>query len=264
MDRYSEPSNNRFHVWPAGSDSYDHTQNQQNWDLLDAILGYPATGDWPPVHTNSTNGGIYREVTRLQNDRVPIGTIISWFRPTSTTPVPDTWHICDGSVLAAGNGVNHSFPGISGSVTLPDLRNKFILGADPTAGNQGNPAVAVTSPNIDTAAGAPGAQAAGGSNKIVQTKDQLAAHDHFTVDFNPIPDIPGSGNGITWFSHFATLGSGGNIAINNMGHNMTGASDYSGAADPHTSPTGSGSPMDNRPNWYGLIFLCKVLYSTTP
>lgn len=63
----------------------------------------------------------------------PLGEIISWWRPTTATPVPNDWVPCDGRTLTAAN---HDFAG-GGNLIVPDLRNKFILGADTGATGTG-------------------------------------------------------------------------------------------------------------------------------
>lgn len=55
----------------------------------------------------------------------PLGEVIDWWRPTGATPLPDDWVPCDGRTLTAGE---HDFAG-GGSIQIPDLRNKFVLGA---------------------------------------------------------------------------------------------------------------------------------------
>lgn len=296
-DRWSNPSGglgiDRFRVWPAGSDSYSHSDLAGNWDTLDGLIGVPSSGNWPP--TTGIDGGIYNEVKILKADRVPIGTIIPWFRATDASAIPTTWHVCDGTTLSSGS---HNFPGIAGSVTLPDLRNRFILGADSTL-SIGTAAAAVGSATIDTASGAPGPQTVGGSNQIIQTVAQLAAHGHtFTGNALANHGHSFSGNALGPHNHFSVFfdntqvhaagdlqGGGGRTVLVDFG-GFTGATDYFVSADPRTSSdsagtptgsissasagtpsgtnstTGSGSPMDNRPHWVGLIYLCKVLYST--
>lgn len=175
-DRWSNPSGSlgidRFRVWPAGSDKFSHADLATNWDTLDAIIGVPSTGNWPP--TTGIDAGIYKENLLLQDERIPIGTVVPWFRPNGAAAIPTYWAACDGSTLTSGN---HDFAGIAGSVTLPDLRNKFILGANAADAN-GAAAAAVTDSTIDSATGAPGPQASGGSNKIVQTTAQMPGHSH--------------------------------------------------------------------------------------
>lgn len=57
---------------------------------------------------------------------VPVGGIIDWYRPTPTTPVPDGWAICDGSVI------NDSISILDTKAT-PNLVNKFTRGLDLSA-----------------------------------------------------------------------------------------------------------------------------------
>jgi len=53
---------------------------------------------------------------------IPIGTIIDWYRPTPSTPVPVGFEIADGRMVT-----DRESPLID--VLLPDLREKFIMGA---------------------------------------------------------------------------------------------------------------------------------------
>src|SRR5262245_9108077 len=69
-DRWSNPSGSvgvhRFRVWPSGTDSYDHVELAANWDKLDAMIGEPPSGDWPP--SEGVNGGIYALIKALQDE----------------------------------------------------------------------------------------------------------------------------------------------------------------------------------------------------
>jgi len=242
-DRWSNPSGgigvDRFRVWAGGSDSYSHTDLANNWDTLDGLLGQPSDAStWPP--TQGLNGGIYKEIRLLQLDRAPIGTVVPWFRPANTVPIPTGWAPCDGSVIAV-----HNFPGIGGSVTLPDMRNAFVLGADATLAFATAAAV-VSSGNINIAAGAPGEGASGGANTIVQTEAQLAAHSH--------GGQTGAAADVIW----EKTSSGQSIVLNATGNDTTTST--------HVHPIatdGSGAPMDNRPRWVGLIYICKVLFASS-
>src|SRR5574340_1047963 len=174
--RWSNPSGSlgihRFRVWPGGTDSYDHVDLAQNWDAIDALIGLPDDGsDWPP--TTGADGGIYAEVANLQLTILPVGFVIPWFRPGLATPIPSGFEVCDGSVIAQAN---HDF-GAIGSITLPDLRNRFVIGAN-SATTIGQAGVAVTDSNIDSAAGAPGPQGVGGENQHVMTVSEMASHQH--------------------------------------------------------------------------------------
>lgn len=167
--RWSNPSGSagfdRFKVWPAGTDSYSHSDLAANFDTADAIIGNSPDTNWPP--TTGLNGGIYREVTLLQANQLQPGMIFPFFRPTLSVPIPAFAHVCDGSTLDASQ---HDFPG-GGSITLPDLVNAFWIGADvnKTIGEAGaNP----TDGSINSDAGAPGPQGVGGQNSHVLTSSE--------------------------------------------------------------------------------------------
>lgn len=252
-DRWSNPSGGlgvqRFHVWPAGSDSYSHADLAANWDALDAILGIPSSGAaWPS--STGIDGGIYKEIQLAKNGGIGVGTVVSFFRPSTSVPIPTGWAVCDGSVLTSSE---HAFPGISGNVTLPDLRNAFVLGADPTK-SIGTAAAAVGTGNIDIAAGAPGPQAEGGSNEIIQTVDQMPAHTHplnstsSTGDFlRGDPTLPAQHS----YGSFGWSFTGGPYGFQPI--SVSGS----------IGSTGNGDAMDNRPRWVGLIYICYVLPPTT-
>lgn len=192
MARHS--NHGRFNVWDDGHDPFSHNQLKDNWDRLDAMLGTPTGSGAPgttldptaagfgsaptwldmgrtPADAYSTNdaqllsdpaniasGGIprnlYNIIQGLVYNQSPLGEVIEWWRPNDTIAVPVGWRICDGSTIAAAE---HSYVGI-GSLTLPDLRNSFVLGA-----NVAN-ADASAGSAADAVANAPGIRGAGGTN----------------------------------------------------------------------------------------------------
>lgn len=260
-DRWSNPSGglgiDRFRVWPAGSDNFSHADLADNWDNLDALIGVPSSGNWPP--TTGIDGGIYHEVLLLQDERVPIGTVVAWFRPNGATAIPTNWAACDGTALSSGQ---HNFPG-GGTVTLPDLRNKFILGANAADAN-GAAAALVTDGTIDSATGAPGPQASGGSNKIVQSIAQMPSHNHtfsgnalgshvHSFTGNALPAMaPHSHYSVDYPDQFTPhehlvefrndlKGGGGNKAVADFG-GASGASSIYLGIDFSTSADSAGSP----------------------
>lgn len=250
--RFSAPSAsvgiNRFHVWPLGGDSYAHTDLASNWDTSDGILGAPSSGvAWPP--TTGLDGGIYREIQLLILERSMIGSFMFWFRPNTNVPLSiytsRGWALADGSVLGPSA---HSFPG-GGSITLPNMLNATPIGADPTK-NIGQAADVVSSANVNNFRGAPGVGATGGQNAATITEAQMPPHNHGgvtnTVGFNN--SASNAYNGVGPVSN-CMLGVGGNALDGEQGnHNHTVASD------------GGGQPIDNRPNWVGLIPIIKVLF----
>lgn len=247
-DRWSNPSGplgiNRFRVWPAGSDSYDHTEQTVNWDTLDGLLGVPSLGTWPP--STGVNGGIYKEIKLLQLERAPIGACMPWVRPLDAIDIPAGWVPLDGRTLQPSE---HEFPGVAGSVLLPNLVNAFVLGASPDKTAQ-QTAVGVGSGEIDAANGAPGPQGVGGTNQVVLTTGQLASHAHpHSHSFNrQVKRIPRD-----FFDP-----ADANYIINvrdEITHTEVTASD--------STLAGSGLPHENRPRFVGLIWICKVKYVAT-
>jgi len=145
---------------------YDHAEFASNWDKVDAIFGGPESGVWP-------SGGIYDEVKRASDGAIPLGLMFPWFRPSLVVPIPPGYVVADGTTLTPSQ---HSFPG-GGNVTIPDLRNRFVLGADYTK-EIGEAPADVESPLALTSDGAPGPNATGGSNAVSVTTTQLPKHTH--------------------------------------------------------------------------------------
>lgn len=258
-ERWSNPSGglgfDRFKVWPAGSDPYNHTELVANWDEADAIIGIPSSGNWPP--TTGVDGGIYKEVRLLQLERMPIGSVVAFFKPTDGYALPDGWAVCDGSSVS-----DHDFTGIANPVTLPDLRNRFILGAD-TEKLLGASAATVDGGSIDSASGAPGPQATGGSNEHTLVKAEMPSHNH------------GGGRHTHWFGKASKfLPSNGGGTFNAAVEAAAVGTDVIDGSAPNPNPVvttypstavilidGADQPHENRPNWIGLIYLCKVKWT---
>jgi len=287
-DRWSEPSGSlgteRFRVWPLSTDSYDHDEMAANWDKLDAIIGVPVTGEWPP------EGGLYGAIVNARAAAVPLGVLFPFFRPSLDVDLPDGAVAADGSVL---NDTQHDFG--SGDVTLPDLRNRFILGADPSK-DVGAAGAAAGTAGTDTAAGAPGPQAVGGSNAVALTTATTPAHTHTgsltgwspttmdwyfqqsTMDiqrnaprvlFTRDEDIANCGWPGCWWEpertapiypaseNFESIGWG--VGVNHS----TGVGGWQFGQHRHNinelAPEGGGAAHENRPRYVGLIWLIKVL-----
>jgi hypothetical protein len=153
------------------------------------------------------------------NNEVPIGGVIDWWRPVATVPVPPGFEICDGHSVTP-----HDFPNVTGSVTLPDLRNTFILGAD-VAKTDGAGAGGSSS---DAAADAPGIRGTGGSNAHTLTTSQLATHSHGGAT---VAGLSGTEN--TTLSHQHTGGTGG-MSVN-ASHLHGAAPGYNFIMTPGTS-----------------------------
>jgi len=125
---------------------------------------------------------------------LPIRSIVPHYMETSNEALPTGWVAAIGQTLNATQ--QDIVPG--GTFVVPDLRNKFILGADITKAI-GAAAEAPTGGNINAAAGAPGCQAMGGANGLSITTSEVPIHSHGQT--------------------------GGSLTIGAATHNHTGATD---------------------------------------
>ncbi len=126
-DRWSNPSGglgvHRYRVWPAGTDSYDHSELVANLDKIDAMIGIPSGGgDWPP--TEGVNGGIYALIKDLQDGGLTLtdisaaGPIAS--RGSAVTRGEGFWYLAtdqNGGTLYRSNGL--TWDQVASSVFTP-------------------------------------------------------------------------------------------------------------------------------------------------
>src|SRR6056300_61180 len=89
-------------------------------------------------------------VNGVQNAQVPIGLIQLWYG--SSGSIPSGWALCNGGTYTRTDG--------GGNITTPDLRTKFIRGAD---GDAPSPVATGTS---------------GGQNNVTLAVANLASHSH--------------------------------------------------------------------------------------
>lgn len=175
----------RFQVWNQGSDSWKHTDQAYNLDVLDQMIGgtsqtatkgvgddfnNPTTtaptgpGQWlhPQDTTQITNFGnrtLFNIVRALDFNDVPLGAVFAWWRPSSDVPLPTGCVPCDGSTYSSTATHSYQPYGIT-SITVPDMRNKMVLGAN-TSVTDGT---AAALPSVQAASGAPGIRGGGGTN----------------------------------------------------------------------------------------------------
>lgn len=261
---------------------YDHQEFYENWDKVDAIFGGPETGEWP-------NGGIYGEIQAAYDGAIPLGMLFPWFRPSLVVPFPDGYVVADGSTLTASE---HDFPN-GGNVVLPDLRNRFVLGADY------NKEIGEAASNVESSSegstGAPGPQGMGGSNAVTLEVKHLPNHSHSGGFTGWSPAI------LTWYYQNSTYEVQKNApkyldtrdeAIAKCGkpgcyydpertapwypaygnfesvrwskgvHYSAGGGGFNISQHRHSlsniSSSGSGGAHENRPRYIGLIWLIKV------
>jgi len=101
--------------------------------------------------------------SNLATNVVPLGTVIDWWRATTSTSVPAGWAVCDGT---AWSQIANDFSLVSGNI--PNLIGKVIVGARLTTTAGGATAADGTgSTNGDAYANAPGIGGTGGSNSLI-------------------------------------------------------------------------------------------------
>lgn len=185
---------------------------------------------------------------------VPLKTIIMYHADATNEPIPSSYEACDGRLLGIGT---HDIGGGTSTYQLPDLRNRFILGADITKG------VGVVGGITDTAADAPGPKATSGVNSTSLSIGNLPAHSH-TITGSPSVTDPGHHHlqTLTTTSAGASaqpgfgFGNPKDSSTDNTGNATTGITVGIGSLG--TASIGSGTALDIRPRYYGLVFLMKV------
>lgn len=257
------------------------------WSALSPIAkGIPSSliRDDQALDINASGASLLRQV-------IPIGAVIDWWRPSSSFPIPDGFAVCNGQVIAADQ---HDFGG-GATVQLPDLRNKFIVGADNLKVDGGQSA-----PGDGTAAfdaqhpHAPGIRGTGGANapKDLRHSHQFG-HSHTTPMLDHYHGVTGVDHlhgvtvsistGASNSNTAGGVGSGGYAACAYYNHSHTGSgSGGTGAADRSlytntgysTAGAGASSTVsqsttttdlgtasttaDMRPSHYGLLKIMKV------
>lgn len=83
------------------------------------------------VNTNEiANGAV--TLPKIDPNITPMGTVIAWYRPDSSYSIPNYWAVCDGR---AWSNIPNGWYVDNGNI--PDLRNRFILGAAETGTGSG-------------------------------------------------------------------------------------------------------------------------------
>jgi len=158
---------------------------------------------------------------------VPVGSVVSWWRPSSSTPLPSNeWMIADGSVVT--DSASPFF-----NQTLPNLTDKFIMG--------------VSAANIGQLGGANSLNLAHSHTVNSHTHDvpwhvHNIDHDHETNDKYAVA----GGSLSTHYDIYRTSGL-----------NSGGWSGATSSSSPGTDVQ-LWSATDNRPAYVGLIYLVRI------
>ena len=173
------------------------------------------------------------ELTALSNLMMPKGGIIMWSGAIVSIPVG--YNLCNGATVE-GFGV------------VPDLRSRFIVGYDERTLN--NP------PNVtDTTINYAGIGNTGGKPTVTLAKDQIPMHSHLMVD----PEsINGSSPSELSGNNYLLQANLGDVqGDDNNAYALKGTNNLPTVGN--TSSVGSGSAHENRPPYYVLAFIIKVV-----
>lgn len=202
-------------------------------------------------------GAVSSTQAQLNYGVVPTGCILMW--SGATTSIPTGWALCDGGTYAKTDG--------SGNVTVPNLRDRFIVGAGTTyavgatgGATSNTPAITVT------------------NAAVALTEAQLPAHTHTATVTDPghnhtITD-PGhthsynqpaagpvsSGSfGLTATTGGTTGSQTTGISINSKvtGVTVSNSNTGSGATHAHNN-TATCAAVPTLPPYYALCFIYKL------
>jgi len=157
---------------------------------------------------------------------LPYGSITLWYGNIANIPLG--WALCDGSTVTGPGGV--------GTITLPDLRNKFVIGAHSDSGS-----VAVTTVTGSTSTN-------GGSKDAI-----IVSHSHTATSLDSghshnIPSQDDNGGGPS-----TVISNGGNGTFQQGTTNLGTATITTTIASTGTSGTNA-----NLPPYYALAYIMKI------
>jgi microcystin-dependent protein len=183
------------------------------------------------------------------NNGTPVGLIAMW----SGATIPAGWTLCNGVAVVPMSGV--------GTITPPDLRDRFIVGSglDYTTGNTGG--LATNSLSIaQLPSHVHGVNDSGHSHGVNDPQHSHGVndpqHSHGvqvggTSNSTPGFSVPGGVNGNYLQSQKSATGI--SIAASGTGVSIQGA-----GTGISIQATGSGAAVENRPPYYALAFIMKI------
>lgn len=232
---------------PAGSDTL--AQADDHIRLIKGVL----KSTFPNLNAAVTSSPL-----KLNTYLVPQGAILMW--SGSTASVPSGWALCDGSTQAKADG--------SGTVVVPDLRGRFIIGAGGSYSVAATGGASSSTPTITMSNAA-----------VVLTTAQLPAHTHTATVVDPghTHTLTDPGHSHTYVAGGSNTnaagvyGSSGNPSTQNSGSVTTGitlannttsvtvTNANTGGGTGHThANTATSSSVPTLPPYYSLCFIYKL------
>ena len=159
---------------------------------------------------NNTDANVYKICNDNTTTIIPRGTIIAWSGDRNN--IPDGWVLCEGQSLIVGGT----------TIQIPDLRGRFILGAN-------------TDANKLTDLGKYDINSKGGAEKHTLTVEEIPAHSHKFI-----------------------VGGGSRNDGDGYGPKDGYPGGYDSGYSVKTYNSGGGSPHNNMPPYYVLSYLYKL------
>jgi microcystin-dependent protein len=183
------------------------------------------------------------------NNAMPVGGIIMWYGGT----VPAGWALCNGQTVALSAG---------GTITTPNLMNRFIVGAGDTYPNWATGGSATTfleTPQLPSH-GHTATSAAAGNHQHFGTTNPIGDHQHDLPNLGSVQ--AGADNGGANVPVATGFSSGRFLSPTNPagGHSHQFTTDVQGIHQ-HVitvNNTGSNAPIENRPPYFALAYIMKV------
>lgn len=234
---------------PPGSDPV--SQADDHIRLLKAAL----KSTFPNI-----TGAVTATQDQLNTGLVPTGCIIMW--SGATTAIPTGWTLCDGGTYAKLDG--------SGNVSVPNLRDRFIVGAGSTYAVGATGGATSNTPTISITSGSYALTQNDLPSYSLTVNESAHTHTATSTDSGHSHAIYNSGNN-------ANGGGGGWVlqGSNNTGKftetstanvtttvasaktNLTVSSGGGGAAHSH-STSATSSSVSTLPPYYALCFIYKL------
>lgn len=197
----------------AGAAVTDFTSTISN--LSSPVMTGTPTAPTAAIGTDSTQIA----TTAFVKDIIPSGVILLWSGSIAT--IPTGWVLCDGTN------------------STPDLRDRFVVGADADSGGDYAP------------------NATGGAASVTLTTSQIPSHSHTATSTSSVTD-PGHSHTYRIINPSGGDGSSTRYGNDATGTTSTATTGISVSTSTSIGNTGGGSSHENRPPYYALAYIMKT------